>query len=148
LQASDCILDTLGTNLNCGATEPPLSCLRHSRATPAAGKAGCLTAGGKTNTTARPRWAARWKKGAPSALSLPLWGEPGLGVLSHDAPAAITDGAEGGGEMGAHHHLFLAAGLQALARKLQAFLPIGQEISLFHDPLLALTPPKLKEDAS
>ena len=62
-------------------------------------------------------------------------------MLDATAAASIARGAEDEGEMGAHHHMFFAAELRALQRKLTLFLPLGQEIALAYDRMLALTPP-------
>ncbi len=150
LQASDCILGSLSNNFDCTAGadgDGPRSCLRFSRATPPAAPADatCKQLGGNGNTTKRPRFADRviCRPAQPPEIRPALYGEPGCGVLSPLTPAAIRQGAEDEGEMGAHHHHYHAAELAALTRKLGAFLPLGQEIAVFHDPMLALLPPAL-----
>jgi hypothetical protein len=92
----------------------------------------------------------RWFRDAdePCVFRLPHYGEPGYGVLDTTAPASITGGAEDEGELGAHHHHFFAAALRALQNKLTHFLPLGQEIALAYDPMLALTPPRLVDTDS
>ncbi len=150
LQASDCLLGTLTNNFVCSAKAAagPISCLRYSRATPPPAPAdatACKALFATTNTTLPPRFALRWHC-APSqapVLRAAAYGEPGCAVLAPDAPAAIRAGAEDEGEMGVHHHHYHAAELSALLRKLQAFLPLGQEASLIFDPMLALVPPDL-----
>lgn len=148
LQASDCILGTLSNNFDCtagGDGVGPRSCLRFSRATPpdAPAQAICKQLAGNANTTKRPRFSDRvfCRSGQPPELRPAQYGEPGCGVLSPLSPQALRQGAEDEGEMGAHHHQFHAAKLAALTQKLGAFLPLGQEIALFHDPMLALLPP-------
>ena len=152
LQASDCILGTLTDHLNCApdAGGGPSTCLRYSRASPPTGAAvslTCLALGGGNNTVIPARFAAR-SYCAPAAqpgFRAARYGEPGYGVLAMLCPDAIRQGAEDEGEMGAHHHQFHAAELTALARKLTRFLPLGQEIAIFHDPHLAQMPPALAE---
>ena len=148
LQASDSILDRLTDNLNCAPSDTgPATCLRYSRATPPPQDVPalkCLSGGGNVTQIA-PRFAARWYC-APHpqpGFRQAFYGEPGYGVLDALCPAAIRAGAEDEGEMGAHHHQFHAAELVALARKLSRFLPLGQEVAIFHDPHLAQTPPEL-----
>ncbi|WP_096785428.1 hypothetical protein [Rhodobacter sp. CZR27] len=140
LQASDCILGALSSNLACTESAEagtPASCIRFSRA-----EAVGECAGSPSNTAALPRFASRWICGTVPEFRPARYGEPGYGVLSTLCPAAIRSGAEDEGEMGAHHHQFLAAELEALRLKLLTFLPLGQEIAIFHDPLLALRPPE------
>ncbi|MEM6635168.1 MAG: hypothetical protein AAF667_04685 [Pseudomonadota bacterium] len=142
LNASDSLLGTLSSNINCADGD---SCLRFSRFTPPDGSA-CL--GGKlsTNTGDAARFVRRWFGTAGDCtFRLPNWGEPGLGVLDAMTPETIATGAEDEGEMGAHHHMYHLAELRALAVKLAGFLPIGQRIAFSYDPMLALTPPALVE---
>ena len=150
LQASDCILDKLTDNLNCApnAAGGPSTCLRYTRATPPPGDAAslaCLALGGGNNTTIPARFAARWfcPPATNPGFRAARYGEAGYGVLAMLCPAVIRQGAEDEGEMGAHHHQFHAAELSALTRKLTRFLPLGQEIAIFHDPHLARLPPVL-----
>lgn len=142
LNASDCLMGTLGSNLNCDAAQ---SCLRYSRFDPPPGKADCFTTNAPANTRAPARFARRYLPDATGdcVLRLPEYGEPGCAVLDTTTPDAIGAGAEDEGEMGAYHHLYLAAGRRALEKKLSAFLPLGQQIVLRYDPLLARTPPAL-----
>lgn len=145
LNASDSLLATLSSNLNCaqGAT-----CLRFSRVTPAPGVADCL-AGAPSNTTRPPVFARRWfRDGDACVLRPPRYGEPGCGVLDTSCPPEISAGAEDEGEMGAGHHLWLAAQLRALSAKLADFVPFGQEIALRYDPLLQRPPPALAGDGA
>ncbi len=142
LHASDCLLGRLSSNLNCDAAT---SCIRFSRFDPPSGKAGCFLSNSSSNTNDPPRFAARYLQGPDGhcELRLPVYGEPGCAVLGTAAPETITAGAEDESEMGVGHHLYLAAGRRALEKKLSAFLPLGQQIALRYDPLLAQTPPKL-----
>jgi hypothetical protein len=148
LQASDCILGTLGNNFDCSAGadgDGPRSCLRYCRATPpeAPAQAICQHLSGASNTSLRPRFADRviCTDGQPVQIRPARYGEAGCAVLSPLSPRAIREGAEDDGEMGAHHHMFHAAKLAALTHKLAAFLPLGQETAIFYDPMLALMPP-------
>ena len=150
LQASDCILGRLTDNLNCApdAGGGPSTCLRYCRATPPPGDVAslaCLALGGGNTTMIPARFAARtYCAPAPQpGFRAGRYGEPGYGVLAMLCPDAIRRGAEDEGEMGAHHHQYHAAELAALARKLTRFLPLGQQIAIFHDPHLAQLPPAL-----
>jgi hypothetical protein len=144
LNASDCILNDLSSNITCGEGE---SCVRYSRLVITGQNPGrtCFDALGTHNTQVDPVFARRYARPAPTErcrLTLPAYGEPGYGVLALHAPAAIAMGAEDEGEMGAHHHLYLCARVHALARKLTNYLPVGQEVHLVYDPLLILRPPE------
>lgn len=142
LHASDCLLNTLSTNLNCDAAT---SCIRYSRFTPPTGKADCFLHNSPNNTSDPARFVARYlpNEDGHCVLRLPVYAEPGCAVLDTTAPDTITAGSEDEGEMGAGHHRFLAAGRRALEKKLSTFLPLGQQIALRYDPLLAQTPPEL-----
>lgn len=149
LYASDCLFDTISSNINCAADK---SCIRFSRfEVPEAKKKDCFGKSAPSNTDERAAFAPRFCRNEDDSCTfrLPEYGEPGYGVLDTNAPGTITAGAEDEGEMGAHHHRFLAAQLRALHKKLTRFLPLGQEIALLYDPLLAVTPPELVDtDAS
>ncbi|MEO0999786.1 MAG: hypothetical protein AAFW69_04125, partial [Pseudomonadota bacterium] len=127
-----------------------LSCIRFSRVPPEAELDGCAGAGADTNTGAKPLFAQRYEpvEGDICRLRMPDFGEVGAGVLDPLTPDAIRAGAEDEGEMGAHHHQFLAAQLSALEAKLAATLPLGQEIALRYDPLMAHRPPHLIGDTA
>lgn len=142
LHASDCLLGTLSANINCEANT---SCIRYSRFDAPPGKADCFGKSAPSNTADRPDFVQCWHSESDGACALRLatYGEPGFGVLDTIAAPSITRGAEDEGEMGAYHHQFLAAELRALRQKLTHFLPLGQEIALTYDPMLALTPPRL-----
>ncbi|MGX9357439.1 hypothetical protein ACS3SW_20350 [Roseobacteraceae bacterium S113] len=145
LEASDSLFGSLGDTLTCTGETP--SCLRFSAvANPGAlagPKRACL---GGTNTTHGPNFIRLWlpdDAGGPCVLRAPKYGEPGHGVLDLTSHMAILQGAEDAGEMGVYHGAFHAAAIRALEAKAQSFLPIGQEITCFYDPLLAHMPPEL-----
>jgi hypothetical protein len=144
LQASDCVLGTVTSNLRCTAAPGPglRSCLRYTRVSPPVGTP-CTAFYAGTNTVLPVAFQPRWfcPAGQPAELRLPAYGEPGCAVLLDEALDAIAAGAEDDGEMGVHHGHHHAAGLRALARKLVQFLPLGQDASLRYDPLLCLVPP-------
>ena len=145
LNASDCIINDLSSNITCGEGE---SCVRYSRLVITGTNPGrnCFDALGSHNTRTEPVFTQRYKRPSPlepCRLNLPEFGEPGYGVLDLHAPDAIATGAEDEGEMGAHHHLYLSARVHALARKLSNYLPVGQEVHLLYDPLLILRSPVL-----
>lgn len=165
LQASDCIIADLSDTLVCGdATDHP-SCLRYSsvdftrsdrdamiasarpdfalRRT----RTACLT---PTNTTRGPNFLRMWLQDLDEdgetktcALRPPRFGELGYGVLDLTTAPSILQGAEDQGEMGAYHSAHHAAAIDALRRKMTAFLPVGQEIAISYDPMLAQTPPTI-----
>jgi hypothetical protein len=145
LNASDCIFAGTVDGVRCAtARGRMLSCIRYSRVPPEADLEACAAPGAWTNTGRQPIFVQRYfPTETICALRQPRFGEPGAGVLDTLAPLAIREGAEDEGEMGAHHHLYLGAQLTALARKLRDFLPLGQEIALRYDPLMALVPPRL-----
>ena len=142
LRASDCLLGQLGSSLNC---DDAISCIRFSRLDSPVGQPECFIASAPSNTNHRTKFTHRYLAATDGhcVLRLPLYGEPGYGVLDTTASDMIAAGAEDEGEMGAYHHLFVAAGRRALEKKMAAFLPLGQEIALRYDPLLAQTPPTL-----
>ncbi|MCJ9429309.1 hypothetical protein [Kordiimonas marina] len=143
LQASDCLFAVISSNLKCAEDE---SCIRYSRFTAVKALEACFSKQAPTNTNKRPRFILRYlpegkKKGC--VLRLPRYGEAGYGVLDILTDAAISAGAEDEGEMGAYHEFYFAAQVRALRKKLQTYLPLGQEISLAYDPLMTLVPPVL-----
>lgn len=142
LHASDCLLSTLSSNLKC---KDAFSCIRFSRFTPLAGVEGCFSREAPTNTGRKPKFVQRYLPGdnETCVLRTPDYGEPGYGVLDLSSAPAITEGAEDDGEMGAYHHAYQAAQIRALSKKLGGYLPLGQEIALTYDPLLAVKPPRL-----
>lgn len=146
LQASDCLLDTLTSNLEC---DDALSCIRFSRFTPLEDVQDCFSKEAPTNTHRAPRFIRRYTMDdqGKCALRLPVYGMPGYGVLDILNSPAISAGAEDEGELGAHHPFHFAAQMRALRKKLSAYLPLGQEIALTYDPLLALTPPRAAASA-
>ncbi|RLJ59894.1 hypothetical protein BCF46_0084 [Litoreibacter meonggei] len=146
LDASDCLFNSLADTLICADAEAPQSCIRYSRFAPrdlgSKKSRRCLDARGGSNTTALPQFIDRWHKDGEGCVKrIARYGEPGYAVLDTDTTAAITAGAEDEGEMGVGHGLYHAASLRALKDKLEQFLPLGQEIAIFYDPMLALSPP-------
>jgi hypothetical protein len=104
----------------------------------------CVDAHGGSNTTALPQFIDRWHMdGKDCVKRIAKYAEAGYAVLDTDTPAAISAGAEDEGEMGVGHGLHHASSLRALRAKLEQFLPLGQEIAIFYDPMLALSPPIL-----
>jgi len=65
------------------------------------------------------------------------FGERSCAVLHPAAPAAISAGAEDGGEMGAFHFQHLSLLPQALLRKLADYLPVGMQAVTIPDGGLA-----------
>ncbi|MEP3346271.1 MAG: hypothetical protein ABJN34_00130 [Litoreibacter sp.] len=148
IDASDCLFGTLSDTLICGDKQAPQSCLRFSRFAPRdlgdAKERRCLDAKGSSNTTALPQFIDRWHKQKDGCIKrISTYGEAGYAVLDTDTPSSITAGAEDEGEIGVGHNLHHAASLRALRDKLEQFLPLGQEIAIFYDPMLALSPPIL-----
>lgn len=144
LNASDCIFGALSSNITCRAGD---SCVRYSRLVSSGPDSNrtCFDDIDAQNTQVEPVFARRYARAAPiepCRLGLPVYGEPGYGVLALHTPEAIAMGAEDQGEMGAHHHLYLRARVYALARKLTNYLPVGQEVHVVYDPLLILRPPE------
>ncbi|WP_299302810.1 hypothetical protein [uncultured Litoreibacter sp.] len=159
IQASDCVFNTLTDTLICPPDEslsdgaPYANCVRFSRFAPVVMETAntkCLDTLSVSNTTDPVYFVDRWHR-LPDGTCVKRtaeYGEPSYGVLDTDTGTAITQGAEDEGEMGAGHGLHLAASLTAIRRKLETFLPVGQEIAIFYDPHLAHTPPVLLPDTS
>jgi hypothetical protein len=160
LQASDCIIADLGDTMICDNETNAGSCLRYSALDfehigAASRRDDCIT---PTNTSRGPNFLRMWFHD-PIAVETddtpidlhdtvcvqrrPRFGEAGYGVLDLTTAPAILQGAEDQGEMGGYHNRHHAAAIDALRRKLTAFLPVGQEIAISYDPLLAHTPPTL-----
>jgi hypothetical protein len=74
---------------------------------------------------------------------LPLFGEPGYGVLSPHTPEAIRFGAEDGAEMGATHCHDYSLKAEAALEKMAEFLPVGIEPMLILDSRLWQVPPEI-----
>ncbi|TRD16104.1 hypothetical protein [Palleronia caenipelagi] len=121
------------------------SCVRFSRVQPQLDPEHCLFARALSNTV-RPARFVRRPFGTPGSCAVreAKFGEPGCGVLDHSADVEIRKGSEDGMEMGTYHDRGYAARLIALERKLTDQLPLGQELQLTHDPMLALAPPTPK----
>ncbi|MES2442386.1 MAG: hypothetical protein V4574_06115 [Pseudomonadota bacterium] len=127
-----------------GITCGPETCIRYSRVPPELFATSGFESCRGTNTVVKPAFAELVLDRAGGCIvATPEWGEPGCGVLAHDAPAALRSGAEDEGEIGAFHHLFHAASLRALDRRLRDALPFGLTLALAHDPRLGVEPPVL-----
>ncbi len=130
LNASEAIFNSLNF-----AANPKPGCLRYSR-----------FAGPPLPASVSKRNSSR---GAVSFVSWPClpdpndaevretriaeFGEPGYGVLAQSNPAAVTSGAEDGGELGCYHSAFHLARLAAAARRAQDFSPAGQRVFAYYD---------------
>jgi len=153
LQASDCIFMGPFDDPTCLDAE---SCVRFSRLPMGTANAGCAFAQSRSNTFVEPRFVrlvlpVPCPPGSPPnttccAVRVPVFGEPGAGVLDHAAPRVIREGSEDGMELGAFHSLGLAARLTALERKLAGQLPLGQTVDLRHDAMMSIRPPAYETD--
>ncbi|WP_051103923.1 hypothetical protein [Marinobacterium rhizophilum] len=74
---------------------------------------------------------------APVMLS-ESFGEPGCGVLHPASPPQVRYRAEDGTEPGAYHCMQLSLRFEAVLRKLQDYLPVGQQAVVIPDAALAL----------
>lgn len=70
------------------------------------------------------------------AARLPLFGEPGYGVLSDINPPAVANSAEDGGEVGAYHDQYHLARLAAASAKAGQFGPAGRRFFALYDTRL------------
>ena len=135
LWASDCIFAGDLIDVVCGGEE---TCVRYSRIPDFAALAGCAAEKSPHLTTDDPNFVSLYfQDGDDCVLRPAAFGEPGCGVLDLTTSRRITAGAEDGGEMGAGHHLYHIAKLEAVRRKLADFLPLGQEIAIRYDPHLS-----------
>ena len=140
LQASDCIF--VGPFDEPGCVDAR-SCVRYSRLPASLDPEACAFARARSNVTDRPRFTQRpLKIGDACVIGVPAFGQPGCGVLDYASPESIREGAEDGMEMGAYHAWGYVARLSALVRKLTDQLPLGQTLTLRHDPMLAQRPPE------
>ncbi|MFN8078358.1 MAG: phage tail protein [Kineosporiaceae bacterium] len=57
-------------------------------------------------------------------------GSPSYLALDPGCPAEIAEGGEGGAEMGVHHHLGRPVRVRAVARLVDAYLPVGLELGV------------------
>lgn len=96
------------------------SCFRYSRLPPALSAASAYRC---------PREEPRFFEVA--------FGQPACGVLHPGGPAALREGAEDGGELGAYHHRRHAQRERAVLDKLAEALPLGQIAVLIPDSSLA-----------
>ena len=138
LQASDCIF--VGPLDEPGCLSPR-SCIRYSRLPASLNPETCAFAKARSNTSLKPQFTRRPLKSGGCRIDVPVFGEAGCGVLDISSPTQISEGAEDGMEMGAYHARGYVARLASLKRKLTDQLPLGQTLSLRHDPMLALSPP-------
>ncbi|ATB39036.1 hypothetical protein CYFUS_004475 [Cystobacter fuscus] len=72
----------------------------------------------------------------PPVFRSTVFGTPGAGVLLPASGPRLLDGAEDGGELGAHHHLRYALRDQAVVAKVRESLPTGLDIVLVSDESL------------
>ncbi len=141
LQASDCIFVGAFDDPGCFGSA---SCVRFSRLPSGIDQEACVFARARHNTEAKPVFVQRiFATDVTCEIRSARFGEPGCGVLDTNTPPLIADGAEGGMEMGAYHHMGYAARLAATIRKLEDQLPLGQELDLRHDPMMTRLPPEL-----
>ncbi|MEM7239050.1 MAG: hypothetical protein AAF501_14680, partial [Pseudomonadota bacterium] len=102
---------------------------------------GCSAELSPSNTDHDPNFIRLWFEAGDDCILRPAeFGEPGCGVLDLTSSPAIRAGAEDEGEMGAYHHMFHAAQIRALELKLSDTLPLGQDVAIRYDPMLARRP--------
>lgn len=141
LEASDCIFNGPLDGIDCTAEQ---SCIRFSRAPNLAVLSGCLADKVASNTADDPNFVQLWFQDGDDCVLRPAsYGEPGAGVLALTSSAAIREGAEDDGEMGAYHHLYHAAQIRALRLKLERFSPFGQEVAIRYDPHMTRPPARV-----
>jgi len=128
LQASDCIFNGLIRKDHDTATPPGAGCVRYSAIVPVQ-KPGAL------NLYREQRLRA--------VFYSQTFGQPGCGVLHPATSPKIAEGAEDGDEMGACHHLHLAARHRAVHTKLRDFLPTGIKPVIIPDPSLNQLPNRI-----
>jgi len=128
IEASDCIF--LGRIQKDRPTEqPPASgCIRYSRIHP-------KQAGGGAQL-----FRASLSRETATMFST-HFGEPTCGVLHPESSQAVRFGAEDGGEMGCYHLWQHTLRWQAVADKLQDYMPLGMQPILIPDTLLLCKPP-------
>ena len=137
--ASDCIFTGRFDDPTCF---DHMSCVRFSSLPASLRPATCQFARARSNTRQPPHFVRRPLASASGcALRPAAFGEPGCGVLALGTHISIAQGSEDGTEMGAFHALGTLARLTALERKLLDQTPLGQTLSLIHDPMLAQLPP-------
>ncbi|MEM7670097.1 MAG: hypothetical protein AAF317_13305 [Pseudomonadota bacterium] len=138
LWASDCIFAQDLIDLNCSEDR---SCIRYSRVPDLSALSGCSAELSPSNTDHDPNFIRLWFEAGDDCILRPAeFGEPGCGVLDLTSSPAIRAGAEDEGEMGAYHHMFHAAQIRALELKLSDTLPLGQDVAIRYDPMLARRP--------
>jgi len=121
LRASDCIF---------------LGRIRKDHPTPAAPDSGCVRYSRveRDQDQGGLRFIANTRR-APVMFSS-RFRDRGCGVLHPATPAAIRHGAEDGGEMGAYHRDYLSLLAEAVADKLQDYLPVGLQAVVIPDTRL------------
>lgn len=131
LYATDCIFNGLIRRHHDTTSEPGEGCLRYSAILP-------QQADGELRFFNEQRLTAVFQNMD--------FGQLGCGVLHPATPQEISAGAEDGGEMGAYHHLFLAARQRAVIKKLDNFLPAGMKAVVIPDLSLHDLPGEIIDD--
>lgn len=135
LWASDCIFIGDVVDLKPDGKQ---CCIRYSRVPNLSALGGCVSKKSPHVVGDDPNFVSLYF-GDPDGCRLrpAAFGEPGAAVLDLTSSRRILAGAEDGGEMGAMHHLFYSARIDAVRRKLADFLPLSQEVAIRYDPRLA-----------
>jgi hypothetical protein len=132
--ASDCIFNGDLVGVNC---DDQKSCIRYSRVAELSAAGGCVSEKSAHVVTDDPNFVSHFfADPGGCALRPAIFGEPGAGVLDLTSSRRLLTGSEDGGEMGAMHHLFHIARIQAVRRKLADFLPLSQDVAIRYDPHL------------
>jgi hypothetical protein len=135
LWASDCIFNGDLVGVKCDHQE---SGIRYSRVPDLSKIAGCVPQRSPHVVTDDPNFVSLYFEDSDDCKLRPAaFGEPGAGVLDLTSSSRLLTGSEDGGEMGAMHHLFHVARIEAVRRKLADFLPLSQEVAIRYDPHLA-----------
>ena len=92
---------------------------------------GCLhtarpAASSVTTSAARP--GEHWPPGTAPVFTGARYGTPGYAQLGAACPAAFTEGAHDGAELGAFHDLQQPRRLAVLAHRLAEYVPVGLEV--------------------
>ena len=140
VNASDCLF----TNLTITGLGPgqKLGCIRYSRLQAGFSDAAIhLMRSSKGPVQFQPRpCLPAFPPVVPLALPLvsrvPVFGEPGYGVLADTNTPEVAMGAEDGGEVGVYHGAHHLARLAAAGAKAQLTAPAGRRIYAFYDPRL------------
>jgi hypothetical protein len=135
LWASDCIF--VGPLLDV-SFEDKKSCIRYSRVPDFSALGGCISEKSPHVVSDDPNFVSLIFDDPGGCTLRPAeYGEPGAAVLDLTSSQRLLAGAEDGGEMGAMHHQFHSARIDAVRRKLADFLPLSQEVAIRYDPRLA-----------